>query len=383
MRPAGAGGGSTRDYVRGTVRLEVLRASVPCLKAAVEAALSRHFQQLQEYTLRANERALESVPRRLGAELLCWGRRCDVEVAVPPQWLVASGARFVAGNAHRREVLTHALGPLWAAQAELAALERELEQQEQTSAAPAEKTRATPLWVVDFRRMRGPTAAMCGAIPVCSLDGAELEEIPEAHAAAMRERSPRLADALRMGFANHEYWKARVEQPEAVEAASGVDAAVYREQVAAFVQAPGAVACKSCVYLLDTWVPDGACPHRPGALASQVYVGIVGSKEGDQVRSGAADSCARARHNPARPCRAAGQHGGQAHDAAPGRRRAAGRPGNAEPGAAAVRVRGAGPPRPAARHAAAAAGLRHARLARQALRGPPGRRLHGAPCCNL
>jgi hypothetical protein len=284
MRPAGEGGGGTRDYVRGTVRLEVLRASVPCLKAAVEAALSRQFQQLQEYTLRANERALESVPRRLGAELLCWGRRCDVEVAVPPQWLVASGARFVAGNAHRREVLTHALGPLWAAQAELAALERELEQQERENEAPADAKRATPLWVVDFRRMRGPTAAMCGAIPVCSLDGQVLEEIPEAHAAAMRERSPRLADALRMGFANHEYWKAHAEQPETVEAASGVDAAVYREQVLAFVRTPGATACKSCVYMLDTWVPDGACPHRPGALASQVYIGIVGSKEGDQAR---------------------------------------------------------------------------------------------------
>jgi hypothetical protein len=64
-----------------------------------------------------------------------------------------------------------------------------------------------------------------------------------------------------------------------------VDAAVYREQASAFVRTPGAVACKSCVYLLDTWVPDGACPHRPGALASQVYVGIVGSKDGDQARA--------------------------------------------------------------------------------------------------
>ena len=284
MRPAGEGG--TRDYVRGSVRLEVLRASVPCLKAAVDAALRRQFQPLSEYTLRANERALESVPRRLGAELLCWGRRCDVDVAVPPAWLVASGARFVAGNAHRREVLTHALAPLWAAQAELAALERELQQEPppDPEAALADAKRDTPLWVVDFRRMRGPTAAMCGAIPVCSLDGQVLEEIPEAHAAAMRERSPRLADALRMGFANHEHWKAHAEQPETVEAAGGAEGAVFREQVAAFVRTPGAVACKSCVYLLDTWVHDGACPHRPGALASQVYVGIVGSKEGNQAR---------------------------------------------------------------------------------------------------
>jgi hypothetical protein len=280
--PPASEGGSTRDYVRGSVRLEVLRASVPCLKTAVEAALSRQFSTLQEYTLRANERALESVPRRLGAELLCWGRRCDFDSAVPPAWLVASGARFVAGNAHRREVLTHALAPLWAAQAELAALEKELAP---PSAPTQDAERPTPLWVVDFRRMRGRTAAMCGAIPVCSLDGQTLDEIPAEHAAAMRERSPRLADALRMGAANHEYWRAHSEQPETVEASSGVDAAVFREQVAAFVSAPGAVACKSCVYLLDTWVPDGVCPHRPGALASQVYVGIVGSKDGDQARS--------------------------------------------------------------------------------------------------
>ena len=279
MRAAGEGG-STRDYVRGSVRLEVLRCSVPCVKVAVEAALRRQFAQLHDYTLRANERALESVPRRLGAELLCWGRRCDVEVAVPPSWLVASGARFVAGNAHRREVLAQALLPLWAAQAELAALERELAP---TAAPAADAKRATPLWVVDFRRMRGPTAAMCGTIPVCTLDGQTLDEIPAEHAAAMRERSPRLADALRMGFANHEHWKAHANQPETVDVASGVEAAVYREQVALFVRSPGAVACKSCVYLLDTWVPDGACPHRPGALASQIYVGIVGSKDGDQL----------------------------------------------------------------------------------------------------
>jgi hypothetical protein len=283
MRAAGEAG-STRDYVRGSVRLEVLRAAVPCLKAATEAALSRQFAQLQEYTLQANERALESVPRRLGAELLCWGRRCDQTVAVPSAWLVASGARFVAGNAHRREVLTHALGPLWAAELELATLERELAPPNAPAPDRASE-RATPLWVVDFRRMRSPTAAICGAIPVCSLDGQTLDEIPAEHAASMRERSPRLADALRMGAANHEFWREHAEQPETVEAASGVDAAVYREQASAFVRTPGAVACKSCVYLLDTWVPDGACPHRPGALASQVYVGIVGSKDGDQARA--------------------------------------------------------------------------------------------------
>ena len=40
--------------------------------------------------------------------------------------------------------------------------------------------------------------------------------------------------------------------------------------------------CKTLCYFLDTY--DDASPHRPGALASQVYVGIVGSKDGDQVR---------------------------------------------------------------------------------------------------
>jgi hypothetical protein len=277
---AAAHSGSTRDYARGSVRREVLRAAVPCLARVVHETLARQFaQQLQEYTLCANDRAADAVPKRVGAELLNWGRRCDQSVAVPGAWLVASGARFVAGNAHRREVLG-VLGQLWGAQAELTALELSADTPD---AAAALLPAAAPLWVVDFRRVQSPAAAMCGAIPVCSLDGRTLAAVPAAHAAAMRERSPRLADALRIGFANFEFWAAHAKKPEAVQL-TGADAAVFREQCAAFVSSPGAVHCKTLVYYLDTHVADGACAHRPGALASQVYVGIVGSKEADQVR---------------------------------------------------------------------------------------------------
>jgi hypothetical protein len=288
---------STREYRAGSVRLEVLRATVPLQRAAVDAVLASQFgpRALTEYTLCASDRAAEAVPKRVGAELLCWGRRCDASVSVPSAWLVASGARFVAGNAHRREVLS-VLGALWGAQAELAALERELcaaDAAADVAAAAAAATAAAgaaaaadaPLWVVDFRRVNGPTGAMTGPIPVCSLDGRTLAVVPASHAALMRARSPRLADALRIGFANHEHWGAHAAQPACVDVeAGGKDADVFREQVAAFVRSPGGVGCKSLVYFLDTFAEDSACAHRPGALASQVYVGIVGSKDGDQVR---------------------------------------------------------------------------------------------------
>jgi hypothetical protein len=279
---------STREYRAGSVRLEVLRAAVPLQRAAVDAVLASHFgpRALAEYTLCASDRAAEAVPTRVGAELLCWGRRCDACVAVPSAWLVASGARFVAGNAHRREVLS-VLGSLWGAQAELAALERELCAADAAAAATAAAAGAAdaPLWVVDFRRVACPTGAMTGPIPVCSLDGRTLAVVPASHAARMRARSPRLADALRIGFANHEHWGAHAAQPACVDVdAGGKDADVFREQVGAFVRSPGGVGCKSLVYFLDTFAEEGACAHRPGALASQVYVGIVGSKDGDQAR---------------------------------------------------------------------------------------------------
>ena len=174
------------------------------------------------------------------------------------------------------------LSQLWASCGELAALESELGAADAAPAAAAEdSSSSTPLWLVDFRRVRGAADAMSGPIPVCSLDGRVHAAVPAAHAARMRERSPRLADALRVGRANYEFWTAHAAQPEVLGAA-GADAAVFREQVASYLSSPGALHCKTLCYFLDTY--DDASPHRPGALASQVYVGIVGSKDGDQVR---------------------------------------------------------------------------------------------------
>ena len=283
--------GSARDYARGGVRLELLRALVPLQREVTYGVLSRHFAPaaLAEYTLAASERAVESVPPRVGAEVLCWGRRCDVDVQVPARWLSASGARFVPGNAHRRDTLA-ALCELWAAQAELAALERAQgdEPPPGVAAAPPDSQPAAAdqpeLWTVDFRRMAGPDTALNGPIPVVALDGRTLAEIPRAHATHMRSRSPRLADALRIGYANFEHWRRVEATPGGADLGADAGAAV-REQLTAFVSTAGALFCKSCVYFLDTYCDArSGAPHRPGALASQVYVGIVGSKDGEQAR---------------------------------------------------------------------------------------------------
>ncbi len=248
---------SAREYARNSLRLAFLRSTVPAQESALHALLTRQFspEHAHEYVLRASDRALDSMPPRVGPELLNWGRRCDVPVAVPAAWLVANGARFIAGSTHRRETLALLLS-CWAARRELSALESGATSA--SSLPPAQQ-----LWVVDFRRVASPAAAMCGPIPVCSLDGKAEALIGARHAAHMRARSPRLADALRIGYANHEHWR---------EAA--IDEALRAERHT-YVASPGGVECRSLVYFLDTY--DAASAHRPGAMASQVYVGLVGT----------------------------------------------------------------------------------------------------------
>jgi len=248
---------SARDYERNSLRLALLRETVPATEKALHALLSVQFgQSLQEFTVLGSERALESLPVRVTPELLNWARRQDVDVAVPAAWLAANGARFIAGCTHRRETLALLLS-CWTARRELSALE---------ACAPPPPPQ---LLVVDFRRMDGPAAALAGPIPVCSLDGTEQRSIGTRHAARMRARSPRLADALRIGLANHEYWREQ-----------GASGSAER---AAFVDSAGATSCRSMVYFLDTYACDS--PHRPGAMASQVYVGLVGTHGGEAAQA--------------------------------------------------------------------------------------------------
>ena len=83
-----------------------------------------------------------------------------------------------------------------------------------------------------------------------------------------------------MGFANHEHWRgqSRAALAQLAGCAAGSEeAARLSEQRSSFVDSPGGLDCKSCVYFLDTY--DEASLHRPGPMASQVYVGLVGVKE--------------------------------------------------------------------------------------------------------
>jgi len=252
----------------GQLWLAVLQASVPALCAAVEAqvAAAFHPSRLADCRLPPTpDRTRDALPARVGRELLNWGRRCGLEVAVPAAWLAPGGA-FVPGAPHRREVLT-ALCRAWAAQAELAAAELQA-----ARPAPPPPAPPTPLWVVDVRRLRNAEQALRGAIPLVSLDGSMQAEVPEAQAAALRARSPRLADALRIAHACHEHWRGR----DARALAAGEEGALLEAERRAFCDSPGGLDCRCCVYYLDTW---SAAPHRPGAMASQAYVGLVGVRE--------------------------------------------------------------------------------------------------------
>jgi len=75
-----AAAASAPSYAPGSLLLEVLRRSVPSLTEAVRAALLRAFEQesAEQFTVPPlPDRAVDSLPPRLGRELLCWARRCE------------------------------------------------------------------------------------------------------------------------------------------------------------------------------------------------------------------------------------------------------------------------------------------------------------------
>ena len=265
-------------YAPGSLLLEVLRSTVPALEATLQTVLDKEFNprtgELSAIPALPN-RVVEALPPRVGREVLNWARRCEQDVLVPRAWLTPA-AVFVPGAVHRRELLS-LLCRLWAAQSELAAAEagapRGRRKVGQAAAA------APPMWVVDFRRLATDEEAMSGPIPVVSLDGREVAVIPPPQASVLRSRSPRLQDALRIGLCNHMFWRSTSPIPGLAELAdcTAEDAARIMEQRKVFVDSPGGLDCKSCVYYLDTY--DDVTTHRRGPMASQVYVGLVGVKE--------------------------------------------------------------------------------------------------------
>jgi hypothetical protein len=281
------GASNAAAYAPGSLLLEVLRTTVPRLSATVHLVLEKQFRpQTGELCAMPclSDRVVDALPPRVGREVLNWARRCEHDVLVPRSWL-SSAAAFVPGAVHRRELLS-LLCRLWAAWAELAAAEAGAETgapRGRRKGAQAVAAASTPMWVVDFRRLSTDEEAMSGPIPVVSLDGRQVAMIPPSQAALLRSRSPRLQDALRIGLCNHMFWRSQSPMPGLAELAdcSAEDAARLHEQRRVFVESPGGLECKSCVYYLDTF--DESSTHRGrgngGPMASQVYVGLVGVKE--------------------------------------------------------------------------------------------------------
>ena len=276
-----AGASNIPAYAPGSLLLDVLRCTVPALEDACRSVLAQAFDPRTGALCAVPvlpDKVVEALPPRVGREVLNWARRCEQDVLVPRSWLTPN-ASFLPGAPHRREVLS-LLCRLWAAQAELAAAEAELPAPRgRRKLAPASAA-ATPMWVVDFRRLTTDEEAMSGPIPVVSLDGRDVAVVPPSQAALLRSRSPRLQDALRIGLCNHVFWRSQANIPGLADLADCTpeDAARLNEQRRVFVDSPGGLECKTCVYYLDTF--DEVTPHRGrGPMASQVYVGLVGVKE--------------------------------------------------------------------------------------------------------
>ena len=90
-------GAAEEPYARGALRLAVARRAVPALGDAVRDALSAAFSSLEEHVLPCND-AADLLPSRVGRELLCWGRRCEIAVDIPAPWLLPAPPTVARGG---------------------------------------------------------------------------------------------------------------------------------------------------------------------------------------------------------------------------------------------------------------------------------------------